>query len=317
MRKIIIDTDCGSDDAVALMMALKATEIKVVAITTVCGNVPLHHATENALMCIEIADAQKPPVYAGASKPLFRDLVTAVNVHGNDGMGDADLIHPTIKAEKEHAVDALLHYAEMYPDELEIITIGPCTNIALAILKAPELMKKVKHIYSMGTAGLGLGNCTPVSEFNVYVDAEAYHILLTSEIPVTIIGFDICQGETMLNAQDIKQLKTSSSRTANFTVDCNRTLLQYNLDARQQACIDLPDAVAMGVYLWPDIVKEYKPVHAEVCYKEPLTYGQVVFNTGAKLAIQEGFMNQPINAILCTKIDELLYKQHLLTSLLS
>lgn len=316
MRRIIIDTDCGSDDAVALLMALKSNEVKVEAITTLCGNVPLHHATLNALMCIEVADAQKPPVFAGAYKPLFRELVTADSVHGEDGMGDADLIHPILKAEKEHAVDAILRLVKAYPNELEIITIGPLTNIALAILKEPELMKKVKHIYSMGTTGFGLGNCTPVSEFNVYVDAEAYHILLTSSIPVTIIGFDICQGETMLNEQDIEYLKQSNNKAAQFTVDCNCKLLEYNMEARGQKCIDLPDAVAMGVYLWPELVKESKPCHAHVCLKEEAAYGQVIFNTGAKLAIQEGFMGKPINAEVCTILDEKLYKQRLLASLL-
>lgn len=108
MRKFIIDTDTGSDDAVAIIMALKSPDVKAEAMTTVCGNVPLEQATKNGLMTIEVANGQKPPLYAGAAKPLMRDLVTSVSVHGEDGMGDCDLIHPTIVPENKHAVDAIL-----------------------------------------------------------------------------------------------------------------------------------------------------------------------------------------------------------------
>ncbi|MCT6817642.1 MAG: nucleoside hydrolase, partial [Lysinibacillus fusiformis] len=128
MRKLIIDTDTGSDDAVALIMALKSTNLKVEAITTVCGNVPIELATKNALMTIEVANGQKPPLYVGAAKPLMRDLVTAVNVHGEDGMGDCHLIHPTLLPESKHAVDAILELIENNPGEVEIVTIGPVTN---------------------------------------------------------------------------------------------------------------------------------------------------------------------------------------------
>ncbi|MEK4068912.1 nucleoside hydrolase [Peribacillus sp. FSL R5-0717] len=112
-------------------------------------------------------------------------------------MGDDDLIHPTINPEPGHAVDVILDLVEKNPGEIEIVTIGPVTNIALAILKAPETMNKVKRIYTMGTAGFGAGNTTPVAEFNVYVDAEAYSIIMKSGIPISIIGFDICLGEQL------------------------------------------------------------------------------------------------------------------------
>lgn len=182
LRKLIIDTDTGSDDAVALMMALLSDNIEVIGITTVCGNVPLDLATKNALMTSEICNSQVP-IFAGADKPLFRNLVTAVNVHGNDGMGDCDLIHPTTKPANGHAVDFILETVKSNPDQIEIVALGPVTNIALAILKEPETMKKVKHIWSMSTGGFGPGNTTPVAEFNVFVDAESFSALLNSEIP--------------------------------------------------------------------------------------------------------------------------------------
>lgn len=311
MRKLIIDTDTGSDDAVALIMALKSSEVDVLAITTVCGNVPLELATKNALMTVEVTHAQMPPVYVGAGKPLMRDLVTAVNVHGEDGMGDSNLIHPILHSEPGHAVDMILDLVEKNPEEVEIITIGPVTNIALAILKKPETMKKVKRIYSMGTAGFGPGNTTPVAEFNVYVDAEAYSIMIKSGIPITIIGFDVCLGEAAWNREDMELILESQKEEAIYAVQCNRRLLEYNLQARGEYFVDLPDAVAMGVVLWGDIVLEDKLCYCYVCTTEEATYGQVVINDGSKLAISDGFGSNLPNAVVCKRIDHQLYKQRL------
>lgn len=317
MRRIIIDTDCGSDDAVALIMALKSSDIKVEAITTVCGNVPLELAAKNALMTIEITGGQKPHLYAGAAKPLFRNLVTAVNVHGEDGMGDCNLINPAIDAESKHAVDAILEIVENNPGEIEIVTIGPVTNIALAILKAPETMKKVKHIYSMGTSGFGPGNTTPVAEFNVYVDAEAYSIMLNAGIPLTIIGFDICLGDAALTRDDMDFLLSSGRKEAVFSVKCNRSLLEYNLQRSGDHIVDLPDAVAMGVVLWEDIVVEKKLCCCYTCIIEEAAYGQVIVNDGSKLAISDGFAGCTPNAEIIKTIDNKLFKERLLGLLVS
>jgi len=317
MRKLIIDTDTGSDDAVALMMALKSTNLKVEAITTVCGNVPIELATKNALMTIEVANGQKPPLYVGAAKPLMRDLVTAVNVHGEDGMGDCQLIHPTLLPESKHAVDAILELIENNPDEIEIVTIGPVTNIALAILKAPETMKKVKHIYTMGTSGFGPGNTTPVAEFNVYVDAETYSIMLNSGIPTTIIGFDVCLGEAAWNKEDMDVLLASGKEEAVFSVQCNRSLLAYNLERSNEHIVDLPDAVAMGVVLWNEIVVEDKLCYCYVCTTEAAAYGQVILNDGSKLAISDGFAGHTPNATVCKTIDNALFKKRLIELLIS
>ena len=317
MRKLIIDTDTGSDDAVALIMALKSTNLKVEAITTVCGNVPVELATKNALMTIEVANGQKPPLYVGAAKPLMRDLVTAVNVHGEDGMGDCHLINPTLLPESKHAVDAILELIENNPGEIEIVTIGPVTNIALAILKAPDTMKKVKHIYAMGTSGFGPGNTTPVAEFNVYVDAEAYSIMLNSGIPTTIIGFDVCLGEAALNKDDMDVLLASGKEEAVFSVQCNRSLLAYNLQKSNEHIVDLPDAVAMGVVLWDEIVLEDKLCYCYVCTTEAAAYGQVIINDGSKLAISDGFAGHVPNATVCKTIDNQLFKKRLLELLIS
>lgn len=312
MRKIIIDTDTGSDDAVALIMALKSKDIKVEAVTTVCGNVPLELATKNALMTIEITDAQKPPLYIGADRPLMRKLVTAVNVHGEDGMGDCNLIHPVLTPEKKHAVDAIIELVEKNPGNIEIVALGPVTNIALAILKSPETMKNVKRIYSMGTTGFGRGNTTPVAEFNVYVDAEAYGIMLDSNIPITIAGFDLCGEDAALNKNDIELLLSSGKKEAEFSVKCNKSLLEFNLERSNEYIIDLPDAVAMGIALWNEIVLENKLCYCYTCTKEEAAYGQVIINDGSKLAISDGYAGNTPNATVCKTISPELFKEKLL-----
>lgn len=309
MRRIIIDTDCGSDDAVAIIMALKSNEVKVEAITTVCGNVPLNLATLNALMTIEVANGQKPPLYVGASKPLMGELITSENVHGEDGMGDCDLIHPSLQPEKEHAVDAILRIVKEYPYEVELVAIGPATNIALAIMKDSVTMKKVKKIYTMGTAGFGRGNTTPVAEFNVYVDSEAYSVMLNSNIPITIIGFDVCLGEAALNKADMKMLMDSGRKEADFSVKCNKSLLQYNLDRCGDHIVDLPDAVAMGVVLWENIILESLYCYCYVCTGERATYGQVIIDDGSFPSVSDVFINYKPNAVVCKTLDNKTFKK--------
>ncbi|WP_352399118.1 nucleoside hydrolase [Anaerotignum sp.] len=311
MRRIIIDTDCGSDDAVALMMALKSKKIHIEAITTVCGNVPVELATKNTLMTIEVVNKQQPPVYVGAANPLMRKLVTAGNVHGEDGMGDLDLIHPTISEEHGYAVDAILKVVNGHPNEVEIVALGPVTNIALAILKDPKIMQKVKHIYSMGTAGFGRGNASPVAEYNVFVDAEAYDIMLKSGIPITIIGFDVCLGDAALNSEDMDMLLASEKKEAIFAVECNRSLFQFNLKQSGGHFVDLPDAIAMGVALWPDILLESVSCFCHTCIMDPFTYGQVIINDKQLCSIQDAHWNKKGNATLCKKIDTKAFKSKL------
>ena len=258
MRRIIIDTDTGSDDAIALIMALKSPEINIEAITTLSGNCELNQATKNALMTIEITNSVFPPVYKGTRVPLFRALETATHVHGLDGMGDLDLIHPTIKETKGSAVDKIIELVKKYPNEIEIITIGPATNIAQAILKDKETMQLVKKIYAMGTAGLGAGNITPVAEFNVYVDAEAFKIMIESGIDIIVIGYDICVEEASFRDKEFDILLNSGIATAVYSVQINKVLLEWNISLFNDRFINLPDPMAMAVLLWEDTILESK-----------------------------------------------------------
>ena len=275
MRKFIIDTDTATDDAAALLIALAQPDIEILAVTTVAGNIPLEKGTRNALMTIETA-GRKIPVYPGAAAPLFRPLVTADGVHGKDGLGDRDLVHPAGRPEAVHGVTKILELVREWPDEIEIVALGPATNLALAILQDRETMSHVKHIWSMGTSGFGAGNCTPVAEFNVYVDAEAYQILLGAGIPLTIIGFDLCLGEAALTRADLDRLAAGNS-VMQFVEKSTSAVVAFNEKNGHGTFADLPDAIAMGCVMWPELVRESVSVWAYCCTKEEPSYGQVIF----------------------------------------
>ncbi len=310
MRKFVIDTDTGSDDAVALMMAVLSPEVEVLGLTTVCGNVPLDKATLNALMTLEVCGREELEVYPGLDRPMCREAVTAVNVHGDDGMGDLDLIHPKKAPASVHAVDYVLEQARRYPGELELVMLGPATNVATAILRDREAMAGIKRIWSMGTGGFGPGNTTPVAEFNVYEDAESYRILVESGIPLTVIGFDMCIGEAAWNEGDLERISKSGA-VGKFAVDCNRSLLAYNIRRGARAMVDLPDAVAMGVALWPEMTLESRECGCHCCTNDDRCYGQVIFyDPMQELAVYtDDIPEAKVDVIL--RIDEPLYKRRL------
>lgn len=313
MRKFIIDTDIGSDDAVAVIMALKQKDIEVLGITTVAGNCDINNVVNNALMTIEVTNKQKLPVYKGCSCPIIRKKYDAVNVHGNDGMGDCDLIHPTTKAEEKHAVMAMLDLIKTYPNEIEIIALGPVTNIALAIMMDRETMGKVKHIWSMSTGGFGLGNVTPYAEFNVFADPESFDIMLKSQIPLTIIGFDLCiQDGSPLTKEDMDFLLQSNVPEAVFSVKCNKELLNYNLRTNGHHIVDLPDAVAMAVAIWNDIVLDAPKCYCETSLIEKAFYGQVAVYPDDRKEFLTEHDSYPKNATVIRKIDTKKYKDKLL-----
>lgn len=289
MRKLILDTDVGSDDAVAMIMTLKNPEFDVLAITTVSGNVDMNQATLNALQILDELEMDVP-VYMGESVPLKREIVHAENVHGPDGMGGCGLIHPQRKAQTDkNAIEAILDLVKQYPDEIEIAVIGPATNIAKAILADPQTMSHVKAIYSMGTSGFGEGNTTPVAEFNVFADAEAYQIMLNSGIKTYVAGIDTCFKETYLNAEEMDMLVNSGNKVAKFAVECNKELINYFDKNYGVRAASLPDAVALGCMMWDDIYSEAVPCNAYVCTEDKYLYGQVVFYSEHRNQIMNAF----------------------------
>ena len=191
-RKIIIDTDPGQDDAVAILLALASTELEVLGLTAVAGNVPLALTHTNARRILELADRAEVPVCAGASRPMVRPLVTAEHVHGRTGLDGADLPDPTVPLHPQHGVDFIVETLLMAePGEVTLCTLGPLTNVALALQRAPEIATRIREIVMMGGAYFEVGNITPAAEFNIYVDPHAADVVFRSGVPLTVLPLDV------------------------------------------------------------------------------------------------------------------------------
>jgi len=191
-QKIIIDTDPGQDDAVAILLALASPELDLLGITCVAGNVPLAWTTRNARVVCELAGRTDIPVFAGCDRPMRRALVTAEHVHGKTGLDGADLPDPTMPLQPVHAVDFLIDTLRSQPPgTVTLVPIGPLTNIATAFERAPDIIGRVQRIVLMGGAYFEVGNITPAAEFNIYVDPEAADIVFRSGVPLVVVPLDV------------------------------------------------------------------------------------------------------------------------------
>ena len=248
MRKIIIDTDTATDDAIALIMALKTDNFDVKAITTVAGNVDLDQATTNALYTCELCN-KNIPVYRGESRPLERKLETSKFFHGRDGLGDSGPYIPSIKAKDDYAIGKIISIINKHPNEIEIIAIGPLTNIAKVFINEPSVIKKIKSLYIMGGIGEGKGNITEYAEFNFWVDPDAADIVLNSNIDIKMIGWDVTQIYGYLNKKNFNDLKKINTNLSRFAIDIQRKGLEYYKVKYNEHKIDLADPLAMAVMI--------------------------------------------------------------------
>ena len=294
-RIFLIDTDTGSDDAVAIIMALKCKDVKFEAITTVAGNVTIEQANKNALISCEVAGTYMPPVYAGMDRPLLRKLIHSYETHGEDGMGNMDLAEPAHQLSEGHGIDVMIDMARKYDGELEIVALGPLTNIAMAVLKAPDIAKKIKKLYIMGTSGFAPGNVSPVAEFNIWADPEACDVVLKSGIDQVYVGWDMCCGDAMLEPEDIAYLD-KETECSHFCIRCNKCLMELNEGRFGHPCLDMADPVAMAVALWPDLIIEAPHAYTYVETHSEQTLGQVVCDWTNTLG------KEP-NATMCKKLD--------------
>ncbi|MGB3244994.1 MAG: nucleoside hydrolase [Sulfitobacter sp.] len=203
-RKIIIDTDPGQDDAVAILLALASPEdLDVLALTCVAGNVPLDLTAKNARIVCELAGKTNLPVYAGCYRPLGRALVTAEHVHGKSGLDGPDLPDPSMALATGHAVDYIIDTLRSHPSgTITLCPLGPLTNIATALQKAPDIAAKVQEIVLMGGGYFEGGNITPTAEFNIYVDPQAAEIVFNSGIPIVVMPLDVTHKALVTKARN-------------------------------------------------------------------------------------------------------------------
>ena len=220
-RTILIDTDTASDDAVALIMALRSSLVEVAAITVVAGNVGVQQAVRNALYTVELCGSNVP-VYGGAAKPLLRPLEIADWFHGKDGLGDHGYTPSIRAAEPMHAVDAIIATVLAHPG-IEIVTLGPLTNVSLAVAREPKIVANISRCVVMGGAPCCEGNVTPAAEFNIWVDPEAARMVFRSGLAVEMIGWQLCRYDAALNAADIAGILALHTPLAEFAIRCNST----------------------------------------------------------------------------------------------
>jgi len=318
-RAFLIDTDVASDDAVAFIMALRAPDVRVVAITTVAGNVEVEQATRNALYTVELCGA-KVPVFAGAEKPLQRVHQSATWFHGRDGLGDHGYPAPRHKAEKLSAVDAMIEAIEASPG-IVVVTLGPLTNLALAVTRKPGLAAQVGRCVVMGGAPCCEGNVTPAAEYNIWVDPEAARIVMLSGLPVELVGWQTCRGDAVLNKADIARVLEFRNELARFAIKCNSRAREAYKDQTGEDGIALPDPVAMSIALDPTIGTQWSGHYVDVETSSELTRGMTIvdrLNVAAderNRAVWADALRNRSKTRVCRTIDSRRWKEALFTAL--
>ena len=308
-KKLIIDTDCGSDDAMAIAMALNDPNYEILFMTTVSGNVAVEQATINTLTTIEYAQTYEPPVYVGSDKMLLRELVYAHETHGADGMGDIGLVPKRLKPAQGNAVIKLIEALNNSDkDEISLIVLGPLTNIALAIRLDYQAMKKAKRIVVMGTAGDGDGNVTPVAEFNIWQDAEAAKIVTESGLEnIMYVGWSACLDDAMLNPQEIEKIRKGSA-IGKFAIDCNKNLLEMNRERFGDDFLDMADPSAMAAALYPECIAKCAKYFCEVDVTNGPSYGNMLVDFN-------NVTGKAPNVYICSRLHAEKYKQYIYKTL--
>jgi purine nucleosidase len=318
-RAFLIDTDVASDDAVALIMALRAPDVRVVAITTVAGNVEVQQATRNALYTVELCGADVP-VFTGAEKPLQRAHQSATWFHGRDGLGDHGYPPPRQAPGKLHAVDAMIEAIEANPG-LVVITLGPLTNLALAMTRKPGLAAEVGRCVVMGGAPCCEGNVTPAAEYNIWVDPEAARIVMLSGLPVEMVGWQTCRGDAVLGEADIARVLGFNNELARFAIECNSRAREAYKEQTGEGGISLPDPVAMSIALDPTIGSQWSEHYVDVETRSELTRGMTVvdrLNVAAderNQAVWADALRKGSKTKVCWTIDHRRWKEALFAAL--
>ncbi|MFJ7496773.1 nucleoside hydrolase [Streptomyces sp. NPDC097727] len=299
---LIIDTDTGSDDAVALLLAAASGLGDIRAVTTVAGNVPVETGTRNALISLETAGRTDIPVHPGCARPMTRALSTAQHVHGEDGMGDIGLPDPAAACHHTHAVETLLSYPRRHPGELTLVTLAPLTNIAAALVRDPDLFTRYRHVYCMAGAADMRGNVSPTAEFNVWADPEAARIVTQAATPekVTWIGWDVSRKDGVMTPSDQQRLEQLGTPMATFAHRIKRTVADWARDVTGLTGYDLPDPVAMAVALKPGLITEQEQVHVDISVTDD-TRGQMI--TDRRRSAPDP------NITLVRRVDETGFKQ--------
>lgn len=303
--RIILDTDTGVDDALAILLALRSPELRVEAITGVCGNTSLENCMRNIHLALSVLDARETPVVApGADRPLVRELTFAGDIHGDDGLGgvtckvDADgrrvYPDPEQRPTSVHAIDLIPDLAVRYPGELILVAVGPLTNVARAVMKDPDRMRELREIIIMGGAFETGGNVSPVAEFNIHADPHAAQIVCDAGIPLVFVPLDVTR-QAFLGAETIDRFAREAGARAVFVRDCTARYVAFHRQKRGVNGCFLHDPLAVAVAVREDLVTTV-PARVDVETAGDLTTGMTVSD------LRSDRWGEP-NARVCTAVD--------------
>ncbi|MFV1495933.1 nucleoside hydrolase [Phaeobacter sp. JH20_02] len=295
-RKIIIDTDPGQDDAVAILLALASPEeIDLLGITCVAGNVPLALTQTNARRVCEVAGRPDMAVHAGCDAPLARPLITAEHVHGKTGLDGPDLWDPTMPLAATHAVDFIIDSLRREaPGTVTLCPLGPLTNIATAFQKAPDIVARVQEIVLMGGAYFEVGNITPAAEFNIYVDPEAAAVVLSSGVPVTMMPLDVTH-KALATRPRIEAIRALATKVGDFTADMLDFFERFDVEKYGSEGGPLHDPCVIAYLIRPELFSGRK-INVVVETTSELTLGMTV-------ADWWGVTDRPANALFIGDLD--------------
>ncbi|MCF6100772.1 nucleoside hydrolase [Mesorhizobium muleiense] len=294
-RKIIIDTDPGQDDAVAILLALGSAELEIVGMTAVAGNVPLRLTEKNARKICELAGRPDIKVYAGAIRPLARELVTAEEVHGETGLNGPQLPEPTMELQAQYAVDFIVE--TLMKEESGTITLcalGPLTNIALALIREPKIAPRIKEIVLMGGGFFEGGNVTPTSEFNIYVDPHAADVVFKSGIPIVMMPLDVTH-KALTTAKRTQAYRKLGTRVGTATAEMLEFFERFDEAKYGTDGGPLHDPCVIAYLLKPELFRG-RNCNVAVETASELTMGMTVIDWW-------GVTKRPSNAMVMRDID--------------
>lgn len=297
MPRIILDTDPGIDDALALFLALASPEVQLEAITTVNGNVPLEYTTRNALALLELTGRTEILVARGCDRPLLGSSATAAEVHGDNGLGGMVLPEAQLQPVAKHAVDVIIETVMAAPGEITLVPIGPLTNIALALRHEPRLARAVREVVIMGGALRVPGNVTPSAEFNIYVDPHAAHAVLHAGWPIRLVTLDTTT-RTLLKRELVERLASGGGPVAALM----KGMVDYYCDifggARGMAAIQMHDPLCLAAAFRPDLLT-WEEAYVDVELAGTLTLGETV----GFFALPGRPLPQPANVLASVDVD--------------
>lgn len=274
MYRLILDTDPGLDDALALFLALASPEVQLEAVTTVSGNVHVDLTTRNALTLLELAGRTDIPVARGCDRPLLRQPVFADYVHGQNGLGGVELPTPNLQPLAQHAVDLIIERVMAAPREITLVPVGPLTNIALALRKEPRIADRVREVVIMGGALRVPGNVTPEAEFNIYADPHAAHIVFHAGWPIRLVSLDVTN-KTLLQPEQVQALASNGSPVTRLIQQMVDNFLDTFGRPRGLTAFQMHDPLCLSAAFQPEIIT-WEPAYVDVELAGSLTLGETV-----------------------------------------